>query len=91
MLSESRPSEIASLTVESGTHLEHNPGALPRTHKICDIRILILGTKFWLILTILVSLESWRRDLSKFSKIKLSRSLNFVKIENSSLGLRTQN
>ena len=44
----------------------------PRTHvKICDIKN--FWTKFCPNLTILVSLESWRRDLSKFGKTKLSR------------------
>ena len=57
--------------------------------KICDIRILIWGIKFGPNFKILVSLESWRRDLFKFGKIKLNRSLNF-KIENSSLGLKNQ-
>ena len=39
-------------------------------------------------LTILVSLESWRRDLSKFGEIKLSRDLNLAKIENLGLGFK---
>ena len=43
----------------------------PRTHKICDIRILILWTKIWPNLMILVSLESGDWDLSKFGKTKL--------------------
>ena len=51
----------------------------PRTHKICDIKN--FWTKFCPNLTILVSLESWRRDLFKFGKTKLRRDPNFVKIE----------
>ena len=61
----------------------------PRTHKICDIKN--FGTKFWSNLTILVFLESWDRDLSKFGKTKLRRDPNFVKIEIWGLGLRIQN
>ena len=62
---------------------------VPRTHKICDIKN--FWTKFCPNLTILVSLESWRRDLSKFGKTKLSRDPNFAKIQISILGLRIQN
>ena len=61
----------------------------PRTRKICDIKNFWI--KFWLNLTILVSLESWNRDLSKFGKTKLRRDPNFVKIEIWGLGLRIQN
>ena len=61
----------------------------PRTHKICDIKN--FWTKFCPNLTILVSLESWRRDLFKFGKTKLNRNHKFAKIENLGLGLRIKN
>ena len=61
----------------------------PRTHNICDIKN--FWTKFCPNLTILVSLESWRRDLFKFGKTKLNRNHKFAKIENLGLGLRIKN
>ena len=65
---------------------DHKPDEIPRTHKICDIKN--FWTKFCPNLTILVSLESWRRDLFKFGKTKLNRNHKFAKIENLGLGLR---
>ena len=59
--------------------------------KFAILRILILWTKFCPNLMILVSLESWDWDLSKFGKTKLVRDPKFAKIENLDLGLRIQN
>ena len=58
-------------------HLMQMHCLLPRTHKICDIKN--FWTKFCPNLTILVSLESWRRDLSKFGKTKLRDIHNLPK------------
>ena len=83
---------VASLLVvepELGQGRGGRIGEVPRTHKICDIKN--CWTKFCPNLTILVSLESWRQDLSKFGKTKLSRNHKFAKIENLFLGLRIQN
>ena len=55
--------------VENASAIRKPLQAIPRTHKICDIKN--FWTKFCPNLTILVSLESWRRDLSKFGKTKL--------------------
>ena len=49
----------------------------PRTRKICDIRILILWTKICPNLMILVFLDSWDQDLSKFGKTKLVKDPKF--------------
>ena len=48
------------------------PTAQPSFQNLLDIKN--FWTKFCPNLTILVSLESWRRDLSKFGKTKLNRS-----------------